>query len=95
MNAQVQMSNNVQQRFQIVQCVWSIVVIMIQVSRILLNKRCIDLVYFLKAKFDRSCCWWNCGTPNQVTDRNGKPTYFCNADKCNGPGSEAMLGYIS
>ncbi len=50
---------------------------------------------FFEAKFDRRCCWWNCGSPNQVTDYSGRPTYFCNADKCNGPGSETILGSIS
>lgn len=43
-------------------------------------------------KFDRRCCWSACGIPNQVSNYNGRPTYFCNADKCNGPGSELMLG---
>lgn len=47
------------------------------------------------AKFDRRCCWWACGAPNQISNHGGRPTYFCNADNCNAPGSEYALGYIS
>ena len=48
-----------------------------------------------EAKFDRRCCWWGCGTPGQVSVLEQRNTYFCNTDKCNGPGSEAILGYFS
>jgi len=46
-------------------------------------------------KFDRRCCWWGCGAANQVSNFNGRPTYFCNADYCNGPSSEMTLGSIT
>lgn len=42
-------------------------------------------------KFDRKCCWWGCGSPGQVSQFNGRPTYFCNTDRCNGPGQEQLL----
>ncbi len=49
------------------------------------------LFVVFEAKFDRRCCWWGWGTSNQISDYAGRPTYFCNADKCNGPGSEAIF----
>ncbi|CAF0885287.1 unnamed protein product [Adineta steineri] len=46
-------------------------------------------------KFDRRCCWWGCGAPNQITEYSGRPTYFCNADNCNGPNSDARFNFAS
>ena len=57
-----------------------------------IRNECLSL---LVAKFDRRCCWWGCGTPGQVSVLERRNTYFCNTDKCNGPGSEAVLGYYS
>ncbi|CAF3072634.1 unnamed protein product [Rotaria sp. Silwood2] len=44
-----------------------------------------------QTRIERRCCWWACGPPNAISIHNGKETYFCSNDKCNGLGSENML----
>ena len=68
---------------------------MILVSTSRLTVRLNLHVRSLEAKFDQRCCWWGCGTPGQVSTYEGRSTYFCNTDKCNGPGSgENVFGYL-
>ncbi|CAF0984774.1 unnamed protein product [Didymodactylos carnosus] len=45
-----------------------------------------------QTKIERHCCYWNCGTPGSVSEYDGRPTYFCTNDKCNGIGAEYNLG---
>ena len=52
--------------------------------------RIINIIWCLE-KFDRKCCWWGCGSSGQVSQFNGRPTYFCDTDRCNGPGREELL----
>ena len=47
---------------------------------------------FYIARIERRCCWWACGPSNSVSTYNGIPTYFCSNNKCNGYGSENILG---
>jgi hypothetical protein len=48
----------------------------------------------ISAKIERRCCWWACGASNSVSIYNGRETYFCTDDKCNGHGAESMLSNI-
>ncbi|CAF4480233.1 unnamed protein product, partial [Didymodactylos carnosus] len=44
-----------------------------------------------QTKIDRHCCYWDCGTPGSVSQYNGRETYFCSNDRCNGIGTEGSL----
>ncbi len=39
----------------------------------------------------RRCCTWGCGTPGSVSQYEGRPTFFCSSNLCNGIGSENAL----
>jgi hypothetical protein len=39
----------------------------------------------------RRCCTSDCGSPGNVEEYEGRTTYFCSSDECNGFGAEAVL----
>ncbi len=39
----------------------------------------------------RRCCYSNCGPSNSVSKYEGRQTYFCSSNLCNGIGSENAI----
>ncbi len=39
----------------------------------------------------RRCCTSGCGSGGAVGDFEGRPTYFCSSNRCNGMGTETNL----
>jgi hypothetical protein len=51
----------------------------------------VNVILFDADTVVRRCCTWGCGASNSVSQYEGRKTYFCSSNLCNGIGAENAL----